>query len=86
MNQTAIVTGIPSTISGLTVTESYAGNYTADEATIEAKIQESGDYANLYLVEFNNTKKNHEYKGGVVNNYAKNENGEYKYKSPGTNE
>ena len=86
VHQTAIVTGIPSTIKDdLTVKEIYAGNYTPGEDTVKAELQKSGEYENMYLVEFTNTKDNHEYKGGVVNNYVKNENGEYKYKSPGTN-
>ena len=85
------VTGIPSTIEGLTVKEIYAGNYTpGGNDTVSATIKQDGEHKGKYYVEFTNTMKNHEYKGGLVNNYAKNEKGEYKYQgdtaSPETNE
>ena len=71
VHQEVTVEGIPSTIEGLKVKESYSGSYKPNNEEQTAVLQTSGDYKDKYLVEFENTKKDIKYKGGVVNNYDK---------------
>ena len=76
VKQTVIVEGIPGNIEGLTVEEVYAGNYAPVDATIAAEKGEDG----IYKVSFENNKSDHQHKSGVVNNYAKGDDG-YTYQN-----
>ena len=72
--QTVVVKGIPNEVTGLTVEEVYTGNYKPAEVG-KVKVE---DKDGMYQVSFNNTKQTHNYEGGAVNHYAKND-GKYTY-------
>jgi uncharacterized repeat protein (TIGR01451 family) len=83
IKQTLTVEGVPREIEAkdLVVEETYAGNYKAENVKPTVTLQDDG----TFLVSFENKKNDHEYKGGVVNHYAK-DGDKYKYQNGTTTE